>query len=165
MPKNSKYQASNNERCAFSSAGSGFASVMTRHLISSLFSLRRHRGIHNIDIEALSLLGRLIVARATYPPTVESITGILSTFNTRCSVRPWQCHNNQLDDLSCCGKSNNTRTGQVQNMGEGQPLVKAIDMAKKYGDFIALHPLNVEVHSGEFFGVFNAQGNRPSSNS
>ena len=34
------------------------------------------------------------------------------------------------------------------------PLVMAKDMAKKYGDFIALHPLNVEVHSGEFFGVF-----------
>jgi ABC-2 type transport system ATP-binding protein len=38
------------------------------------------------------------------------------------------------------------------------PLVKAIDMAKKYGDFIALHPLNVEVHSGEFFGVFGPNG-------
>ena len=31
-------------------------------------------------------------------------------------------------------------------------------MAKKYGDFIALHPLNVEVHSGEFFGVFGPNG-------
>ena len=37
---------------------------------------------------------------------------------------------------------------------ESLPLVKAVDMAKKYGDFIALHPLNVEVHAGEFFGVF-----------
>ena len=35
-------------------------------------------------------------------------------------------------------------------MGGQRPLVKAVDMAKKYGDFIALHPLNVEVHSGEF---------------
>ena len=35
-------------------------------------------------------------------------------------------------------------------MGDDAPLVKAVDMAKKYGDFIALHPLNVEVHSGEF---------------
>tara|TARA_B100000963_G_scaffold123494_1_gene107741 strand:+ start:7 stop:783 length:777 start_codon:yes stop_codon:yes gene_type:complete len=43
-------------------------------------------------------------------------------------------------------------------MGESAPLVKAIDMAKKYGDFIALHPLNVEVHSGEFFGVFGPNG-------
>jgi len=38
------------------------------------------------------------------------------------------------------------------------PLVKAEDMAKKYGDFIALHPLNVEVHAGEFFGVFGPNG-------
>ena len=38
------------------------------------------------------------------------------------------------------------------------PLVKAVDMAKKYGDFIALHPLNVEVHAGEFFGVFGPNG-------
>ena len=38
------------------------------------------------------------------------------------------------------------------------PLLKAKDMAKKYGDFIALHPLNVEVHPGEFFGVFGPNG-------
>jgi ABC-2 type transport system ATP-binding protein len=43
-------------------------------------------------------------------------------------------------------------------MSETAPLVKAVDMAKKYGDFIALHPLNVEVHSGEFFGVFGPNG-------
>ena len=43
-------------------------------------------------------------------------------------------------------------------MGGQRPLVKAVDMAKKYGDFIALHPLNVEVHSGEFFGVFGPNG-------
>ena len=41
---------------------------------------------------------------------------------------------------------------------ESLPLVRARDMAKKYGDFIALHPLNVEVHSGEFFGVFGPNG-------
>lgn len=41
---------------------------------------------------------------------------------------------------------------------ESLPLVKAVDMAKKYGDFIALHPLNVEVHAGEFFGVFGPNG-------
>ncbi|NCG01717.1 MAG: ATP-binding cassette domain-containing protein [Euryarchaeota archaeon] len=34
----------------------------------------------------------------------------------------------------------------------------AEDMAKKYGDFVALHPLNVEVHAGEFFGVFGPNG-------
>ena len=38
------------------------------------------------------------------------------------------------------------------------PLVMANDMAKKYGDFIALHPLNIEVHAGEFFGVFGPNG-------
>ena len=43
-------------------------------------------------------------------------------------------------------------------MSEVTPLVKAVDMAKKYGDFIALHPLNVEFHSGEFFGVFGPNG-------
>lgn len=42
--------------------------------------------------------------------------------------------------------------------GPSSPMVRANDMAKKYGDFIALHPLNVEVHSGEFFGVFGPNG-------
>ena len=37
---------------------------------------------------------------------------------------------------------------------ETQPLVRAVDMGKRYGEFVALHPLNVEVYSGEFFGVF-----------
>ena len=41
---------------------------------------------------------------------------------------------------------------------DARPLVSAKDMAKKYGDFIALHPLNVEVHAGEFFGVFGPNG-------
>jgi ABC-2 type transport system ATP-binding protein len=45
------------------------------------------------------------------------------------------------------------------HMGDDEiALVKAVDMAKKYGDFIALHPLNVEVRSGEFFGVFGPNG-------
>ena len=44
-------------------------------------------------------------------------------------------------------------------MGEdSQPLVRAVDMGKRYGEFVALHPLNVEVHSGEFFGVFGPNG-------
>ena len=44
-------------------------------------------------------------------------------------------------------------------MGEdSQPLVRAVDMGKRYGEFVALHPLNVEVHSGEFFGVFCPNG-------
>ena len=42
--------------------------------------------------------------------------------------------------------------------GNKEPMVSAVDMAKKYGDFIALHPLNVEVHAGEFFGVFGPNG-------
>ena len=33
-----------------------------------------------------------------------------------------------------------------QTMGEEiQPLVRAVDMGKRYGEFVALHPLNVEV--------------------
>ncbi len=44
-------------------------------------------------------------------------------------------------------------------MGEKtQPLVRAVDMGKRYGEFVALHPLNVEVYSGEFFGVFGPNG-------
>jgi ABC-2 type transport system ATP-binding protein len=37
-------------------------------------------------------------------------------------------------------------------------LVAAIDIGKRFGDFIALHPLNVKVQSGEFFGVFGPNG-------
>ena len=45
------------------------------------------------------------------------------------------------------------------HMGDdAQPLVRAADMGKRYGEFVALHPLNVEVHSGEFFGVFGPNG-------
>ena len=45
------------------------------------------------------------------------------------------------------------------HMGDdAQPLVRAVDMGKRYGEFVALHPLNVEVHSGEFFGVFGPNG-------
>lgn len=46
----------------------------------------------------------------------------------------------------------------VQPMAGKTPLVRAKDMAKKYGDFVALHPLNVEVQDGEFFGVFGPNG-------
>ena len=45
------------------------------------------------------------------------------------------------------------------DMGEEtQPLVRAADMGKRYGEFVALHPLNVDVYSGEFFGVFGPNG-------
>ena len=39
-----------------------------------------------------------------------------------------------------------------------ESLVVAKDLGKRYGDFIALHPLNVKVSSGEFFGVFGPNG-------
>jgi len=46
-----------------------------------------------------------------------------------------------------------------QHMSKGgEPLVVAKDLGKRYGDFIALHPLNVKVSSGEFFGVFGPNG-------
>ena len=37
-------------------------------------------------------------------------------------------------------------------------LVSAHDVGKRFGDFVALHPLNVKVYSGEFFGVFGPNG-------
>jgi ABC-2 type transport system ATP-binding protein len=39
-----------------------------------------------------------------------------------------------------------------------ESLVVAKDLGKRYGDFVALHPLNVKVSSGEFFGVFGPNG-------
>ncbi|MGY8745441.1 MAG: ABC transporter ATP-binding protein [Candidatus Poseidoniales archaeon] len=39
-----------------------------------------------------------------------------------------------------------------------ESLVIAKDLGKRYGDFIALHPLDVNVSSGEFFGVFGPNG-------
>ena len=35
-----------------------------------------------------------------------------------------------------------------------EPLVITEDIGKRFGDLIALHPLNVKVFAGEFFGVF-----------
>jgi len=37
-------------------------------------------------------------------------------------------------------------------------LVRVADVGKRFGDFVALHPLNVKVYSGEFFGVFGPNG-------
>ena len=37
-------------------------------------------------------------------------------------------------------------------------LVRVTDVGKRFGDFVALHPLNVKVYSGEFFGVFGPNG-------
>ncbi len=41
---------------------------------------------------------------------------------------------------------------------ENKPLVVASDLGKRFGDFVALQPLNVRVYSGEFFGVFGPNG-------
>jgi len=38
------------------------------------------------------------------------------------------------------------------------PLVETKDLGKRFGDFIALHPLDVLVNPGEFFGVFGPNG-------
>jgi len=37
-------------------------------------------------------------------------------------------------------------------------LVEARNLGKAFGDLVALHPLNVKVASGEFFGVFGPNG-------
>jgi ABC-2 type transport system ATP-binding protein len=39
-----------------------------------------------------------------------------------------------------------------------EPLVITKDLGKAFGDFVALHPLDVKVASGEFFGVFGPNG-------
>ena len=41
---------------------------------------------------------------------------------------------------------------------EEKPLVVATDLGKRFGEFVALQPLNVRVYSGEFFGVFGPNG-------
>ena len=48
--------------------------------------------------------------------------------------------------------------GKEGNDPPSEPLVIAEDLAKRFGDFIALHPLNVRVYAGEFFGVFGPNG-------
>lgn len=39
-----------------------------------------------------------------------------------------------------------------------EALVEARDLGKRFGDFVALHPLDVTVHAGELFGVFGPNG-------
>ncbi|MEE2811687.1 MAG: ABC transporter ATP-binding protein [Candidatus Thermoplasmatota archaeon] len=39
-----------------------------------------------------------------------------------------------------------------------EPLVETKDLGKRFGEFIALHPLDVTVFAGEFFGVFGPNG-------
>ena len=40
----------------------------------------------------------------------------------------------------------------------GDALVETKDLGKRFGDFVALHPLDVLVYPGEFFGVFGPNG-------
>ena len=39
-----------------------------------------------------------------------------------------------------------------------EALVETKDLGKRFGDFVALHPLDVAVQAGEFFGVFGPNG-------
>ena len=39
-----------------------------------------------------------------------------------------------------------------------EALVETKDLGKRFGDFVALQPLDVVVHAGEFFGVFGPNG-------
>ena len=47
--------------------------------------------------------------------------------------------------------------GQVSNYLV-ENLVEANGLAKRFGDFVALQPLDVKVQAGEFFGVFGPNG-------
>lgn len=47
--------------------------------------------------------------------------------------------------------------GSLNRMAK-EALVEAKDLGKRFGDFVALHPLDVTVHGGEFFGVFGPNG-------
>ena len=46
----------------------------------------------------------------------------------------------------------------MRNINTEEPLVITEDLSKVFGDFVALHPLNVKVFAGEFFGVFGPNG-------
>jgi ABC-2 type transport system ATP-binding protein len=46
----------------------------------------------------------------------------------------------------------------VRHINTKETLVITKDLSKVFGDFIALHPLNVKVFAGEFFGVFGPNG-------
>tara|TARA_B000000532_G_scaffold125368_1_gene100470 strand:- start:2070 stop:2822 length:753 start_codon:yes stop_codon:yes gene_type:complete len=46
----------------------------------------------------------------------------------------------------------------VRDINTEEPLVITEDLSKIFGDFVALHPLNVKVFAGEFFGVFGPNG-------
>ena len=46
----------------------------------------------------------------------------------------------------------------MRGINTEEPLVITEDLSKIFGDFVALHPLNVKVFAGEFFGVFGPNG-------
>ena len=46
----------------------------------------------------------------------------------------------------------------MRDINTEEPLVITEDLSKIFGDFVALHPLNVKVFAGEFFGVFGPNG-------
>lgn len=46
----------------------------------------------------------------------------------------------------------------MRHINTKETLVITKDLSKVFGDFIALHPLNVKVFAGEFFGVFGPNG-------
>jgi ABC-2 type transport system ATP-binding protein len=46
----------------------------------------------------------------------------------------------------------------VRHINTKETLVITKDLSKVFGDFIALHPLNVKVFAGEFFGVLGPNG-------
>lgn len=50
-----------------------------------------------------------------------------------------------------------SQSGQVSNFLV-ENLVEANGLAKRFGDFVALQPLDVKVQAGEFFGVFGPNG-------
>ena len=47
---------------------------------------------------------------------------------------------------------------ETESEVQPEPVVEAVGLAKRFGSFIALHPLDVTVHPGEFFGVFGPNG-------
>ena len=49
------------------------------------------------------------------------------------------------------------QSGRVSNYLV-ENLVEANGLAKRFGDFVALQPLDVKVQAGEFFGVFGPNG-------
>lgn len=41
---------------------------------------------------------------------------------------------------------------------QGQPVVQLVDLTKSYGDYTAVHQLNLNIHRGEIFGLLGPNG-------